>query len=247
MLEQRFAESVWPGGWSRPNIESSAGPAQLVERLPASRARHQATYAIAKRAFDLAVATLALLLVGPLLVLIGLLVRLDSPGPILYRQSRIGFQGRRFYLYKFRTMVADRRTQQLPIDFADRRHCLKTAADPRITRIGRLLRKTSLDELPQSLNVLRGEMSLVGPRPELPDMLPYYRPPHCYRHAVVPGLTGWWQVNGRCRRADQESPEADLDQKLVDDLYYLEHRSFWLDLRILLRTVQVVLAGRGAF
>jgi lipopolysaccharide/colanic/teichoic acid biosynthesis glycosyltransferase len=203
-------------------------------------------YFLAKRVFDLVFALLALVLLAPLLLLIALAIRLESPGPILFRQERVGRQARRFTLYKFRTMRPDRRNRQASISFDERRHSLKTAYDPRVTRFGRLLRKTSLDELPQLLNVLRGEMSLVGPRPEQCEMLKFYQPDDYRRHLALPGLTGWWQINARCQRGVWVDPADDLRQKLADDLYYIDHRSFWFDLRVMLRTVPVVLSRRGA-
>jgi lipopolysaccharide/colanic/teichoic acid biosynthesis glycosyltransferase len=143
-------------------------------------------------------------------------------------------------------MRPERRNRHIRIDFPDRRRALKVDGDPRITRVGRILRRTSLDELPQLLNILRGEMSFVGPRPELPELVAHYRVPHYSRHTVVPGLTGWWQVHGRCLRGDGCPPADDLERKLADDLYYLEHRSLGFDARVLLLTVPVVMSGRGA-
>jgi lipopolysaccharide/colanic/teichoic acid biosynthesis glycosyltransferase len=140
-------------------------------------------------------------------------------------------------MIKFRTMVTRNADGPVPI---------KQERDPRITRAGHFLRKTSLDELPQLWNVVRGDMSLVGPRPELVEMLPYYRPEHYLRHRAIPGLTGWWQVNGRCRRRLGCSPEEDLQLKLADDLEYLQRRSFLFDLHLLVKTIPVVLTGRGA-
>lgn len=205
-----------------------------------------ATYVIAKRCLDLALASIALVLLGPLLLVVALLVRLQGPGPIIYRQPRIGIRGRRFYMLKFRTMRPDRRARENEIEFNERRLTLKSGADPRVTRIGRVLRSTSLDEIPQIFNVLRGEMSIVGPRPEQPEMLKYYGTEHYQRHIVLPGLTGWWQVNSRCLRGDWVSPKEDLEGKLKDDLHYLAHRSFWFDVKIILHTVLVVVLRRGA-
>jgi lipopolysaccharide/colanic/teichoic acid biosynthesis glycosyltransferase len=149
-------------------------------------------------------------------------------------------------MLKFRSMRPERRNRRIVIDFPDRRRALKVESDPRITRVGRILRRTSLDELPQLLNILRGEMSFVGPRPELPELVAQYGGSHYIRHAVVPGLTGWWQIHGRCLRGDGCVPADDLDCKLADDLYYLEHRSLVFDVRVLLLTLPVVLTGRGA-
>jgi lipopolysaccharide/colanic/teichoic acid biosynthesis glycosyltransferase len=204
------------------------------------------SYLVSKRVFDLVLAIVLLTVAGPLMVCIGLAVKLDSPGAVLYCQSRVGYRGKSFRMLKFRTMRPERRQHANVIDFPDRRRALKVAGDPRITRVGRILRRTSLDELPQLLNILRGDMSFVGPRPELPELVAHYRGPHYRRHLVVPGLTGWWQVRGRCFRRDGCVPADDLDGKLADDLYYLEHRSLAFDIRVLLLTLPVVLSGRGA-
>jgi lipopolysaccharide/colanic/teichoic acid biosynthesis glycosyltransferase len=177
---------------------------------------------------------------------IALAIQLESPGPVLYVQDRAGYRGRTFHMLKFRTMRAERRLRCVPIQFPDRRRTLKVRDDPRLTRVGRFLRRTSLDELPQLVNILRGEMSLVGPRPELLELVTHYRLQHCLRHTVTPGVTGWWQIHGRCFRPDGCAPHEDLEVKLADDLYYLEHRSLSFDVKILLLTVPVVLRGRGA-
>lgn len=188
-----------------------------------------------------------LLLLFPVLVVIALAVWLDSPGPVFFRQPRIGRQARTFTMFKFRTMRSEPQFGDLSIPHPVRSVPVKSRANPRITRFGRFLRRTSIDELPQLLNVLRGEMSLVGPRPELVEMLEFYGPEHYRRHQSVPGLTGWWQVNGRCRRRDGARPEDDLAQKLADDEEYNRRRSFWFDMKILLRTIPVVIGQRGAY
>jgi lipopolysaccharide/colanic/teichoic acid biosynthesis glycosyltransferase len=192
-----------------------------------------------KRALDLLLASVALAGLLPLLLLVALAVRLEDGGPALFRQVRVGRYGRPFVVYKFRTMRPDRRTAARPFAGPDRRQRHKSPRDPRVTRVGRLLRATSLDELPQLLNVVRGEMSLVGPRPELPEIVVRYAPWQHQRHLVRPGLTGWWQINGRSERPMHEHTELDL--------YYVAHLSFGLDARILLRTVRVILARTGAF
>ena len=203
-------------------------------------------YLVSKRIFDVVLASILLVALCGVMLLIGLSIKLESPGPALYRQQRVGHRGASFSMFKFRTMRPERRKQRIPIDFPDRRRALKVANDPRITKLGRILRRGSLDELPQLLNIVRGEMSFVGPRPELPELVAQYRSQDRMRHAVVPGLTGWWQVQGRCLRADGCSPTEDLDRKLADDLFYLEHRSFAFDVRVLLLTLPVVVSGRGA-
>jgi len=183
---------------------------------------------------------LLLLVTWPLMLLIALLIRLDSPGPVLFNQPRVGENGRVFRMYKFRTMVADADQRPPPQDFdADGRPKYKLAHDARITRMGRFLRQTSLDELPQFFNVLKGEMSLVGPRPEVQYIVEQYEPWQRQRLAVPPGITGWWQVNGR----------SDLPMHLNThlDLYYIRNYSLWLDLKILWMTIGVVIRGQGAY
>jgi lipopolysaccharide/colanic/teichoic acid biosynthesis glycosyltransferase len=195
-------------------------------------------YLIAKRLFDLAVCLLLLPVVLPLLLLCALAIGLDSPGPIFIAQERTGRDGTPFRMLKFRTMVrnAAELKEQLahlnvlpPPDF-------KIPLDPRITRVGKFLRQTSLDELPQLLNVLRGDMSLVGPRPT--SFAPStYHLWHTYRLEVTPGITGLWQVKGR--------NTTTFDERLRLDIEYIEHRSFGLDLKILLQTVPTVLRRTG--
>jgi lipopolysaccharide/colanic/teichoic acid biosynthesis glycosyltransferase len=194
---------------------------------------------IAKPLFDLLAAILIGLLALPLVLLIVVAIKLSMPGPVLYRQTRIGRGGVPFTVYKFRTMIADRRVRSEQIPFPERRQRHKSERDPRVTPLGALLRRSSLDELPQLLNVLRGEMSLVGPRPELPQLVAGYERWQHARHLVRPGLTGWWQVNGRSERPMHEATELDIE--------YIERVSFWFDLRILLRTISTVFRGRGAF
>jgi exopolysaccharide biosynthesis polyprenyl glycosylphosphotransferase len=194
-----------------------------------------------KRAMDITLAGPLLILFAPVGLAIAIAITLDSPGPVLFSQVRIGRHGRPFKMYKFRSMRPDRRKTDLgpPLGTTDRRRVHKTRTDPRVTRIGRFLRRSCLDEVPQLLNVLRGEMSMVGPRPELPEIVARYEPWQHRRHAVCPGITGWWQVNRDGRRLMHESIELDL--------YYLAHWSVTLDLLILLRTVRIVLGGVGAF
>ncbi|MCS6844731.1 MAG: undecaprenyl-phosphate glucose phosphotransferase [Caldilineales bacterium] len=196
---------------------------------------------IVKRVFDLSIASALLLLTWPFMLLIALAIKLDSPGPAIFVQERVGENGRLFKMYKFRSMVADaeqRAHEVIRVDAnGDVLH--KHPDDPRVTRVGRFLRRTSLDELPQLFNVLRGEMSLVGPRPELPWLVAQYESWQRRRFAVPPGITGWWQINGRSERAMHLHTE--------DDLYYIQNYSPLLDLQILWRTVGVVLRGRGAF
>ena len=199
----------------------------------------------AKRLLDLAFSVLLLVCLSPLLALIALLIRLESPGKALYRQSRIGLYDGRFRVWKFRSMRAN--SDALLAEYlaknpeaADewrRDHKLKH--DPRVTRLGRILRKTSLDELPQLLNVVRGEMSLVGPRPIVDSEVQKYGNSFALYRQVIPGLTGLWQVSGRNERS--------YDERVELDTYYVRNWSPWLDIYLLARTVKVVVTGYGAY
>lgn len=194
-----------------------------------------------KRAFDLVVCSLALPFALPVMGLISIAIKLDSPGQVIFRQQRVGENGKLFTMLKFRTMVANAEVLRPQIERRDEngQRILKTPEDPRVTRVGKFLRRTSLDELPQIFNVFNNSMSLVGPRPEMPDFVDEYQPWQRKRFAVPQGITGWWQVNGRSDRPMHLHTE--------DDLYYVQHYSIWLDLQILARTVWAVLRRKGAF
>ncbi|HEY0021068.1 MAG TPA: sugar transferase [Longimicrobium sp.] len=196
-----------------------------------------------KRMVDVLGSTVLLLLAAPLLALIALAIRLDSPGPVFFRQTRVGLGGRRFTIWKFRSMAidAERRLAELEhLNLYGRVGPFKLANDPRITRVGGWLRRTSMDELPQLFNVLKGDMSLVGPRPLPPSDLDRMEPGHYFdRLSVVPGLTGPWQVNGRNR-------VTDFEKILKMERDYIAHWSLLVDLKILFRTVAVVVRGDGA-
>lgn len=192
-----------------------------------------------KRALDVLLATLLIAVLSPLMLLACLLIWLDTRGAVIYRQRRIGRYGRPFMVYKFRTMIPDRRQTNQRYTGPERRRAHKTAADPRVTRTGRFMRRASIDELPQLFNVLRGQMSLVGPRPELPEIVATYETWQHARHLVLPGITGWWQTNGRSNRMMHENTELDI--------YYVKHISFILDVRILLGTLRAVAQRSGAF
>lgn len=195
---------------------------------------------IAKRTFDVALATTAMALTAPILGVAAVAIRLDTPGPVLFRQVRVGRNGRPFQVLKLRTMVADaeaRRAELLEANEADG-PLFKMRDDPRITRVGRILRRSSIDELPQLWNVVRGEMSLVGPRPALPHETEAWDPLLTHRLRVTPGITGMWQVNGRS--------ESSFEDYTRLDLYYVDNWSLLIDLAILAKTVPVVLFRRGA-
>ncbi len=195
----------------------------------------------AKRLFDLAIGGLSTLIVSPLMIITTVLIKVDTPGPVLFRQQRVGENGRLFMMYKFRSMkVGAEKQEKERIEIRpDGKIIFKKNGDPRVTRIGRFIRRTSLDELPQLFNVLKGDMSLVGPRPELPWLVDQYEPWQRKRFAVPQGITGWWQVNGRSDRP--------MHLHTADDLYYVQNYSIWLDAYILLKTVFVVLRGKGAY
>jgi exopolysaccharide biosynthesis polyprenyl glycosylphosphotransferase len=194
-----------------------------------------------KRAFDITVASLALLVLSPLMLAIAVAIWLDSPGNPVFCQMRVGQSGRLFGMFKFRSMYvdADARLEAVAKTTPDGKVVHKLPEDPRVTRMGRLIRRTSLDELPQLVNVVLGQMSLVGPRPELPFIVQHYEPWQWARFSVPQGMTGWWQINGRSERLMHLHTE--------DDLYYISNYSFWLDLRIIWRTAFVVLGKRGAY
>jgi len=179
-----------------------------------------------KRTFDVTVSCLALLFLLPILLTVALLVRLFLGKPVLFRQDRPGFNAKSFTLFKFRTMTDGRDVKGELLPDAQR-----------LTALGRFLRNTSLDELPELINVIRGEMSLVGPRPLLPQYLNRYTPEQMRRHEVKPGITGWAQIHGR--------NGLEWNQKFALDLWYVDHQSFWLDLSILATTAKLVLTREG--
>jgi exopolysaccharide biosynthesis polyprenyl glycosylphosphotransferase len=211
-----------------------------------------------KRLMDIVLSFILLVLTSPIMLVTALAVRLDSPGPALIRQKRVGENGEPFNMLKFRTMFAgaetvvpnsgeqgsggaeeQESTAQRETRIGSGIAAYKRPDDPRVTSIGQTLRHYSIDELPQLVNVLRGEMSLVGPRPELPWLVDCYEPWQRHRFAVPPGMTGWWQIHGRSDRP--------MHLNVEDDLYYIRNYSLWMDVQILLRTIPVVLSGRGAY
>jgi lipopolysaccharide/colanic/teichoic acid biosynthesis glycosyltransferase len=198
--------------------------------------RDRAAYLRVKRVMDLTLSIISLPVVLPILLVASIAIKLDTPGPAFFVQERIGQHRRHFRLYKLRTMVADAEELKASVLDAHTIH-FKTLEDPRITRVGRFLRKTSLDELPQVFNVIRGEMSLVGPRPTSLN-LATYEPWHERRLEVRPGITGLWQVRGRNAMTFDERVELDLE--------YIDNLSFANDLKLLAQTVLVVITGKGA-
>lgn len=181
------------------------------------------------RIFDIAVALLALVLLSPVLLVAAVAIKLGSRGPVLYRQRRVGLNGEEFEMLKLRTMVVG----SDPVGVGT----VVTRDDPRVTAAGRVLRRTSLDEIPNLINVLRGEMAIVGPRPTIPAQVSDYTPRQHRRHEVRPGITGWAQVQGRAGIPWEQRIELDVD--------YVDRRSFLLDLRILLKTFWLLITGHG--
>lgn len=198
------------------------------------------SYAAAKRALDIVLSLTGLLIGFPLFLIIGLLIRCTSTGPILFKQRRVGVGGREFWCYKFRSMYmdAEARLESLMHLNEVSGPVFKIKNDPRITPIGRIVRKLSLDELPQLLNVLVGDMSIVGPRPPLPREVAKYDAKQRGRLAVKPGLTCLWQISGRSN--------IGFDRWVELDLAYIDSMTFWGDVKIILRTIPAVITGRGA-
>lgn len=194
-----------------------------------------------KRAFDLFFGLLGLIIALPFMAVSALLIVLEDGRPVIFRQKRAGENGRLFDMLKFRTMVKNAEQLQSEVETRDLDGNIihKSKNDPRITRVGRFLRRFSMDELLQFVNVVRGDMSLVGPRPELPYLVESYHPWQRKRFSVPPGITGWWQVSGRS--------DKPMHLHTEQDLYYIQNYSIWLDIQILLRTAWVVLIGRGAY
>ena len=209
-------------GWLRIDTES------VADALPSPTMSSRA-YEAVKRVFDFAAALLLLILLLPAFALIAVLVKVDSPGPALFRQDRIGRHGRKFVLWKFRSMQ---------IDVPKYARSPTTDKDPRLTRMGRLIRRISVDELPQLVSVLKGEMSLVGPRPEMPFIVDRYMHAERRRLAIKPGITGLWQISS-CRAHP-------IHENLQYDLHYIRNQNLILDLSILLRTVVALVNGQGA-
>jgi len=194
-----------------------------------------------KRIFDLVITTGILVFALPVMGIVALLIWLMDGKPILFAQQRAGENGRLFKIYKFRTMVPNAEALQKQLQTVNTQGELihKTKQDPRVTPLGRFLRRLSLDELPQFLNVMIGTMSLVGPRPELPYLVELYQPWQRKRFAVPQGLTGWWQIHGRS--------DKPMHLHTEDDLYYIQNYSLWLDIQILMQTLWIILRGKGAY
>jgi exopolysaccharide biosynthesis polyprenyl glycosylphosphotransferase len=235
-IRTRFAMNLFPHTRAQVEVEELDGiPLLSFATTPTSL-----TKLMLKRALDVALAALLLLLALPAVGLVAALIKLTSGGSVLFRQTRCGLNGRAFTLYKFRTMVEDAEERRRELEHLNEMKgpVFKLKSDPRVTAVGRFLRKYSLDELPQLWNVLRGDMSLVGPRPPIPEEVRRYQRWQRRRLAMKPGLTCLWQISGR--------NEVDFDRWMQLDLEYIDSWSPMLDVKILLKTIPVVLSGRGA-
>ncbi len=219
------------------SVSEFAGLPILDMRAPALTEMQR----LAKRIFDIFFTALFMIPVLPLIILLSLLILIFEGRPIFFVQNRVGENGQLFKFYKFRTMKvgADKMNAEVAIKNEEGEVIIKRKDDPRVTRLGRFLRRFSLDELPQFFNILRGTMSLVGPRPELPELVKNYQPWQRARFSIPQGLTGWWQIHGRSDRPMHLNTE--------DDLYYIEHYSIWMDFSILIRTFWIIFRGKGAY
>jgi exopolysaccharide biosynthesis polyprenyl glycosylphosphotransferase len=202
--------------------------------------KESAIYNIAKRALDIIASTLGLIILSPILLVVAILIKLESKGPAIFSQKRIGLNKKEFKMYKFRSMVqnAEELKEKLAKENEMSGPMFKMKNDPRVTKVGRFIRKTSIDELPQLINVLKGEMSLVGPRPSLPKEVSKFEPWMLRRLSVKPGLTCYWQVSGR--------NNIDFEDWMKLDLQYVNDRSFWLDLKLILKTATVLFGDKNA-
>ncbi|HXW01724.1 MAG TPA: sugar transferase, partial [Anaerolineae bacterium] len=236
-IRTRIVPDLFQMTISRMHVEDIAGIPMIGVKEVSISGLNQ----LVKRSIDLVCSALVLILAAPLMGLVALMIKLESPGPVLFRQERVGRNGRRFTVYKFRSMVEGAEYQQEALqEFNEADGPLfKIKRDPRLTRVGRWLRKLSLDELPQFYNVLSGEMSLIGPRPPLPAEVKQYQEWHKRRLEVMPGITGLSQISGRS--------ELTFDETALLDIYYVENWSLGLDTKILLRTIPKVIFGNGAY
>ena len=236
-IRARIVPDLFQMSMSRVDMDNLNGLPLLAMQQPTISTSGRAV----KRALDALGAAFVLLLTSPFMALAALAIRLDSPGSILFRQERVGKGELRFTVYKFRTMYRDAEEQLERLKGSNEATgpLFKMKQDPRITRVGRILRRTSIDELPQLYNVLKGDMSLVGPRPPIPREVAQYQEWHRRRLAVAPGITGLWQVSGRS--------DVTFDEMVLLDLYYIENWSLFMDFKVLLRTIPQVLFGRGAY
>nr|WP_302518327.1 sugar transferase [Limosilactobacillus mucosae] len=218
---------------------------QMVEKnikIDGEKLKHQYAYRMVKRIFDVVASAIALVLLSPLFLILAIAIKIDDPnGPVFYTQTRVGKNGKTFQIIKFRSMIsnADKLLARLKNQNEVEGAMFKMKNDPRITRVGRFIRKYSLDELPQLINVIGGSMSIVGPRPPLISEVEQYTDYDKQRLMVVPGCTGMWQVGGR--------NDVDFDEMVRLDLTYIQNRSVWLDLKIMFETVKIMIVPNGAY
>jgi exopolysaccharide biosynthesis polyprenyl glycosylphosphotransferase len=235
-ITARLAINFFPHVIAKTHLEELEG----LPLLTFTTAPKNELLLLLRRIIDFVGSLLLISILSPLFLMITLLIRLDSPGPAIYRQVRCGLNGRKFIFYKFRSMVQGAEKQQGGLVAYNLMGgpVFKMKNDPRVTRVGRFLRKTSLDELPQLFNVLRGDMSFVGPRPPIPEEVEKYESWQRRRLSMRPGITGLWQVSGR--------NQIDFHRWMKLDLEYIDHWSLWLDFKILIKTILVVFSGKGA-
>jgi len=197
-------------------------------------------YLFCKRMMDMVAAILALILLSPMLIVVAILIKIESDGPIIFKQERVGLRGKYFNIYKFRSMVinAEKLKKKLESQNEMSGPMFKIKNDPRVTRVGRFIRKTSIDEFPQFLNVLKGEMSLVGPRPSLPNEVEKFEPWMLKRLTIKPGLTCYWQVSGRNNIGFQEWMKMDI--------CYVNKRNLWIDIKLIFKTLRVLFGDENA-
>jgi len=214
---------------------------RMIDVVQTEAVKERRIYNVMKRISDIIIAGLLLLLFLPIIPVVAILIRLDTRGPVLFKQRRVGKNGKQFDFYKFRSMVDDAENNinaLRPLSRSDG-PIFKLKEDPRVTRVGRFLRRSSLDELPQFLNVIKGDMSIVGPRPNLPSEVKHYLPWQRRRLDVTPGITCYWQITGRSHIGFQEWMRLDLE--------YIRSRSIATDLKIIVKTIPAVIARKGAY
>ena len=222
------------------NLDSNMEMGNLENRIAINKKENKTVYNFIKRTIDVLGSLCGLILLSPLLLVIGILIRSDSKGPIIFAQKRVGLKGKEFKMYKFRSMVvnAEELKDKLKENNEMSGPMFKMKDDPRITKIGKFIRKTSIDELPQLINVLKGDMSLVGPRPSLPKEVKEFEPWMIRRLEVKPGLTCYWQVMGR--------NSIDFEDWMKLDIKYVNERSLWLDIKLIFKTFFVLFGDKNA-
>ena len=215
--------------------------ARSIEKtISTENADYNLLYRISKRMIDVLASVMGLILLSPILLIIVMMIKLDSRGPVIFKQKRVGFKGREFYMYKFRSMVVNAEELKAKLTAQNEMSgpMFKMKEDPRITKIGKFIRKTSLDELPQLINVIKGDMSLVGPRPSLPNEVKEFEPWMLRRLDVKPGLTCFWQVSGR--------NDIDFEDWMKLDIKYVNEKNFFLDIKLIFKTVLVLFGDKHA-